>query len=255
MTSFSFAYSTRESHFCWENGTNEPRTAVRSAVSWHDDLANSFVSQSLTCKIFGNLTNPDLLLCAIHIALWASFCVAWLCLRNRGSNSAKTRPEPVVTLHEYTAPYSRSVLAFHALGFAAMYVGIIDAVLAGRAPSWFPGQRAVGTFAITAGAALLVWTVASFPSWRFRAKLDQGHALASGGAFGILRHPMYTGVNLIALGSAVWAPTAVTWSAFFLIVVGSELRARTEESVLRRAFGSRYTEYCKRTKRFVPGVY
>ena len=201
------------------------------------------------------MTNPDLLLCVIHLALWASFCVAWLCLRNRGSNSAKTSLEPVVTSQEYIAPYSRSVLAFHALGFAAMYVGIIDAVFAGRVASWFPGQRAVGTFAITAGTAVLVWAVASFPSWRFRAKLDRGHALASGGAFEMLRHPMYTGVNLIALGSTIWAPTAVTWSAFFLIVLGSELRARTEESVLRRAFGSRYTEYCRRTKRFVPGVY
>ena len=151
----------------------------------------------------------------------------------------KTSPQPVVTSQEYTAPYSRSAFAFHLLGFAAMNVGIVDAVLAGRVPSWFRGQRAVGTFAITGGAALLVWAIASFPSWRFRAKLDRGHALASGGAFGILRHPMYTGVNLIALGSAIWAPTAFTWSAFFLIVLGSELRARTEESVLKRAFGSR----------------
>ncbi|HEY2094670.1 MAG TPA: isoprenylcysteine carboxylmethyltransferase family protein [Thermoanaerobaculia bacterium] len=136
-----------------------------------------------------------------------------------------------------------------------MYVGIINAVLAGRGASWFPGQRAIGTFAITGGAALLVWAIGSFPSWRFRAKLDRGHELAMGGAFEILRHPMYTGVNLIGLGSAIWTPTAVTWIGFFLIVVGSELRARTEESVLSCAFGSRYTEYCERTKRFVPGVY
>ena len=62
-------------------------------------------------------------------------------------------------------------------------------------------------------------------------------------------------LNLLALGSAFWVPTLTVWAAFVLVVLGSELRARTEEGVLARAFGDAYIDYCGRTKRFIPGLY
>jgi len=216
-------------------------------------LANSFVSQSLKRKIRRRDESRSSPLRHPRCALGVVLCGMAVSPRSR-SNSAKTFPEPVVTSQEYTAPYSRSVFAFHLLGFAAMYIGIIDAVFAGRVPSWFPGQRAVGTFAITGGAALLVWAVASFPSWRFRAKLDRATLLPAGAYSDLATSHVYRRQShrprLRNLG-----PYRGHVERIFLIVLGSELRARTEESVLRRAFGSSYTEYCKRTKRFVPGVY
>jgi protein-S-isoprenylcysteine O-methyltransferase Ste14 len=62
-------------------------------------------------------------------------------------------------------------------------------------------------------------------------------------------------MNLLALGTAVWLPTILTWSAVVLMVIGSDLRGRAEEGVLRAAFGDQYREYCSRTKRFLPGIY
>jgi protein-S-isoprenylcysteine O-methyltransferase Ste14 len=57
------------------------------------------------------------------------------------------------------------------------------------------------------GAALMSWARVWFASWRFRAKVDASHQLATGGPFALLRHPIYMGLNLLALGSAVWDPT------------------------------------------------
>jgi protein-S-isoprenylcysteine O-methyltransferase Ste14 len=108
---------------------------------------------------------------------------------------------------------------------------------------------------IALGAAVMSWALQSFHSWRFRAKLDEGHQLATNGAFRLMRHPIYSGLTLLALGSAIWAPTGVIWSAFVLMAIGSELRARSEEVVLRQAFGDAYVAYSKRTRRFVPFVY
>jgi protein-S-isoprenylcysteine O-methyltransferase Ste14 len=59
----------------------------------------------------------------------------------------------------------------------------------------------------------------------------------------------------LALGSAIWVPTIIMWSGFLLIAVGSELRARSEEALLRHAFGAAYVEYSNRTKRFIPHIY
>jgi protein-S-isoprenylcysteine O-methyltransferase Ste14 len=63
------------------------------------------------------------------------------------------------------------------------------------------------------------------------------------------------GLNLLALGSAIWAPTPLLWIAFALMAIGSDLRGRAEERILEEAFGQRYRDYCGRTRRYVPYVY
>lgn len=63
------------------------------------------------------------------------------------------------------------------------------------------------------------------------------------------------GLNLLALGTALWVPTAIVWAAFVLMTIGSDLRARAEETLLERAFDPSYREYCARTRRFLPGIY
>jgi len=197
------------------------------------------------------MKNPDLLLYAAHVIFWASFGATRMLLRR----DAAPAESAATTSQEFTAPFSRTVLAFHMLGFAVLYFGIGNAVLPRRVPEWFGGQRIAGALVIAAGGVLMSWAVASFHSWRFRAKLDQGHELATNGAFALMRHPIYTGINLLALGSAIWVPTVIVWSGFVLLALGSELRARSEEHLLRRAFGERYADYTKRTKRFIPGIY
>ncbi len=136
-----------------------------------------------------------------------------------------------------------------------MYFGMAYAVIRGRVPVWFPGQRVAGALVIAGGAALVVSALVSFRSWRFRATIDKSHQLATGGPFRIMRHPIYMGLNLLALGSAIWVPTAIVWAGFVLMTVGSDLRARAEETLLADAFGPPYREYCARTRRFVPGLY
>jgi protein-S-isoprenylcysteine O-methyltransferase Ste14 len=200
------------------------------------------------------MSNPDLLLYWVHNGFWASFGVTRL-LRRSKDDPASSKPASVVTSDEHTARFSRTFLAFHILGFGVLYFGIGNAVLPRRVPTWFAGQRILGTLVIAVGAALMSWAVMSFHSWRFRAKLDRGHELATEGAFRFVRHPIYAGLTVLALGSAIWAPTWIVWSGFVFIALGSELRARAEEALLRHAFGARYLEYSERTKRFIPYIY
>ncbi|MFL5493652.1 MAG: methyltransferase family protein [Gemmatimonadales bacterium] len=139
--------------------------------------------------------------------------------------------------------------------FGLMYFGVGNAVLPNRVPSWFPGQRMVGFLVIMVGAVFMCWALLHFRSWRFRAQLDAGHELASAGPFRYVRHPIYLGLDLLALGTAIWVPTALTWIAALMMVIGSDLRGRAEEGLLRRVFGDAYAAYCARTSRFLPGVY
>jgi protein-S-isoprenylcysteine O-methyltransferase Ste14 len=196
----------------------------------------------------------DFLIYAAHTAFWWAFVITRLVLNTRERRGPGVATSPA-TDHSHTAPHSRALLAFHSFAFAAMYVGIAAAVLPARVPSWFPGQRVVGTLVILLGAALTSWTLVHFQSWRFRAALDPHHVLATGGPFRLVRHPIYLGLNLLALGSAIWVPTAMTWLGFVLMVIGSDLRGRAEERLLADAFGGAYGDYCAATRRFIPGIY
>lgn len=200
------------------------------------------------------MSNPDLLVYAVHLAFWGSFVLTRMRVRTPAGLPAADASTPVAD-REQTAPFSRALLTFHMTAFGVMYFGIGNAVLPNRVPTWFAGQALIGSVAIALGAALLCWTLVHFRSWRFRAKLEQGHQLSTGGPFRILRHPIYMALDLLALGTAIWVPTIIVWIAFVLMAVGGDMRARSEEALLGRAFGSAYAEYSRRTKRFLPGLY
>jgi protein-S-isoprenylcysteine O-methyltransferase Ste14 len=201
------------------------------------------------------MSNTDFAIYAVHTGFWWAFVLTRVLLRRRDRNEGSATGPAADSKEETAAPFSRMLLAFHALAFTAMYVGIGIAVLPHRVPSWFRGQRIAGTLVIAAGAALVVWALVSFRSWRFRAAIDSHHQLATSGPFRALRHPIYMGLNLLALGSAIWIPTPVVWTAFALMAIGSDLRARAEEALLTKAFGETYRKYSARTRRFVPGIY
>jgi protein-S-isoprenylcysteine O-methyltransferase Ste14 len=198
--------------------------------------------------------NADFLIYAVHGGFWAAFGVTRVVLNRRERSNGGVDAAPA-TSETFEVPGARALVAFHALAFGALYLGLGNAVIPGRVPIWFPGQRVVGTLVIAAGAVLASWSLAYFQSWRFQAKLDAGHQLATGGPFAFVRHPIYMGLNLFALGTAVWVPHPIVWAGVVLMVIGSDLRARAEEKLLARAFGEGYRTYCQRTARFIPGIY
>ena len=197
--------------------------------------------------------NPDLALYVVHVLFWASFIVT-RAVAARGA-SAAAPAGPAASGQAQTAPFSRALLVLHMIGFGVLYFGIGASVFPRRVPEWLPGQRIVGTIVIALGAVLMSSALLFFRSWRFRAKLDEGHQLATGGPFRLVRHPIYMGINLLAAGTAVWDPSIVVLAGAVLTIAGSDLRARSEEALLERAFGSVYEDYRRHTKRFLPGIY
>lgn len=196
----------------------------------------------------------DLLVYLAHALFWGSFGLTVLLVRRSARRAPSERVE-LTAGKPQTAPYSRALLVVHLLAFGTMYYGVGAAVLPRHVPHLFDGQSIVATLIIATGAWLICWALLYFGSWRIRAKLDEGHQLATGGPFRFVRHPIYLGLNLLALGTAVWIPTAILWGSWLLMIVGSDLRARAEEKLLAQVFGTTYSEYCNRTSRFLPGIY
>ena len=111
-----------------------------------------------------------------------------------------------------------------------------------------------GCLLALAGAALVLWSRAELGSaWSFVPMADQGTGLVTTGPYHLVRHPIYLGLSLLAMGEALafssWPAVAVVFSA---IVPTFVWRACAEERLLADTFGERYAHYRKLTKMMIP---
>ena len=83
-----------------------------------------------------------------------------------------------------------------------------------------------------------------------------GQQLERSGLYRLARHPSYLGLELILLAFALHTRV---WACFAVVLVPPTLavlyRIHVEEIALHLAFGADYEDYCRRTKRLIPGVY
>lgn len=190
---------------------------------------------------------------AFYALFFAVFVPRWL-LRWWHARDRRSVPRE----QEQAARGSQVPLVLHALAMGVLYAGLARAVLVGPAaadPTLVPPQRMAGGVLMLAAAALAAWTLAVFPSWRLAARIEHGHELCTAGPFRRVRHPIYLAMDLLALGTWLWAPTAFVGLGVVLVALAGDLRARTEERLLHDTFGASYDIYRRQAWRFLPGVY
>jgi protein-S-isoprenylcysteine O-methyltransferase Ste14 len=126
------------------------------------------------------------------------------------------------------------------------------------------GSRAVewGLAALTVAIAIAsVWLVNAAArrlgkQWALAARLVEGHTLIQDGPYRFVRNPIYTGMfgMLLATGlaAAQWIQLLV---AIVLFIAGTYIRIRSEERLLRGAFGSEFEAYARKVPALIPGIY
>ena len=92
-----------------------------------------------------------------------------------------------------------------------------------------------------------------FVSTSWGAQIFKDQPLFTTGPYAIVRHPMYTGLILAAVGSLL---IYFTWTTVLFAVIAPciLMRARREEAVLLAEFGEVWQEYCKRVPPFFPRI-
>lgn len=90
-----------------------------------------------------------------------------------------------------------------------------------------------------------------FASSVLAARLFEEHQLIMTGPFALVRHPMYLGLMLAALGSV---PMYFTWTTLFFVLFAPLLlmRAQMEERVLAAEFREAWVAYCARVPMLIP---
>lgn len=112
-----------------------------------------------------------------------------------------------------------------------------------------------GALLAVAGAILVSRARAELgAAWSFVARAGES-GIVTTGPYRLVRHPIYLGLSMLALGQAIAFGSGLAAVAVFFAIVPSFLwRARVEEDLLVRVFGERYLRYRARTKMLIPYV-
>ena len=92
--------------------------------------------------------------------------------------------------------------------------------------------------------------------WSLAARLVEGHKLITEGPYGVVRNPIYMGMfgMLLATGLAIsnWIGLLI---ATVVYAIGTAIRVRSEEKLLREAFGAEFEAYARRVPALVPFLF
>jgi protein-S-isoprenylcysteine O-methyltransferase Ste14 len=119
-----------------------------------------------------------------------------------------------------------------------------------------PSIQAVGL--VLAGLGVLgtvLSQVGMGTSWRIGVDESERTELVTGGAFALVRNPIFTAMAATGIGLALMVPNAVALAGVALLLVALQLQVRVvEEPYLLRTHGDAYAVYAARAGRFLPGI-
>jgi protein-S-isoprenylcysteine O-methyltransferase Ste14 len=88
--------------------------------------------------------------------------------------------------------------------------------------------------------------------WSARVEVKVDHQLIRSGPYAWVRHPIYTGMLLAGVGTAVFVGEWRAALAIGFAIAGFTLKARKEESLMSAEFGELYEEYRRGTGFLIP---
>jgi protein-S-isoprenylcysteine O-methyltransferase Ste14 len=152
-----------------------------------------------------------------------------------------------------------------AVTYATLFIGFLLVFLPGRVLEWSGVRRpaelgatqVLGLVVVVVGGALALWCVFTFVfvGKGTPAPFDPPRRLVVRGPYRYVRNPMYIGAGLALAGAALFYGSwpLLAYTAAFLLITHLFVLLY-EEPTLRRMFGPEYEEYCRRVKRWWPGV-
>jgi protein-S-isoprenylcysteine O-methyltransferase Ste14 len=114
--------------------------------------------------------------------------------------------------------------------------------------------NALGAALTLAGLAFSVWArLLLAGNWSGAVQVKHDHELIVDGPYRWVRHPIYTGLLVAFVGTAL---AVGEWRGVFAVVFAAALcrKLRLEEAVMRRQFGEAYADYAARVPALFPFV-
>jgi protein-S-isoprenylcysteine O-methyltransferase Ste14 len=176
--------------------------------------------------------------------LWMVLGAVWL-VKRFTMKKAKKR-ETLWEITEHSAP---TVLGFWILFENSWKWGWLNLRVLPEVPLVWD----TGLLITLVGIAISLWARQSLGgNWSSVVTLKDDHELIRQGPYRWIRHPIYTGILVAVLGTAMIKGHLRGWLGLVILFAGFYFKARREESFLRQEFGAGFEEHTQRTGMFLP---
>jgi protein-S-isoprenylcysteine O-methyltransferase Ste14 len=195
---------------------------------------------------------------SVILACWAAFILVWAV-------------SALNTKRDVRGGYGKIWRQFWLLRLVAGLVLIIFiAARIARGTAHFPNFGLIFLRGIFPQSPILDWTAAALSvigvgvaiwarvhlgrNWSSRPAVKENHELVTTGPYAYVRHPIYTGLIVMALGTAL---TGSFWGIGVFIVASLTfiLRIGKEEKIMLELFPDAYPAYQMRTKKLIPWLW
>jgi len=175
---------------------------------------------------------------------WIVFVAYW------AVGAVKTRR--TVSRESFASRYG--VLFLEILGFVLLFSDAAEIGVRGQRVVHRTYTLAVVGVALTwMGIAIALWARWHLGQyWSARVALKENHKLIRTGPYAHFRHPIYSGIDLAAVGGALAIDQWRCVAGVSLIVLGYWIKARKEESLPAAQFGEAFEEHFRHTGFLIP---
>ena len=179
--------------------------------------------------------------------IWMIWWVSWLIAAFWSDRAAKRPPRRRELLYRLLAVVG-AVLLFGA--YPHRYRQEIVLWRGAGVFDWAMVAATVLGFAFTWWARLHIGRL-----WSSSVTRKAEHRLIDTGPYGVVRHPIYTGITLASIATACIRGTVAGWVGVVVMTMGWYVKARLEEEFLRGELGEdQYSAYARRVPMLVPFV-
>ncbi len=185
---------------------------------------------------------------ARHIiaACWIIFFLYWL--MNAWSVKAAAKRQSWIKNLAHRAPIA---LGYYLLLFNNAREPLPGVLLSGTASA-----RLLGVVICISGLIGAIWSRNTLAgNWSSNVEFKQGHELVARGPYRFVRHPIYTSLLLMSLGTAIAAIRPGAIAGLVCVFAGAWIKLRQEEKLLMQHFPEEYPAYKARVKALVPFVF
>jgi protein-S-isoprenylcysteine O-methyltransferase Ste14 len=169
---------------------------------------------------------------------WVAFLVAWAILAAIHGRSGKRSS-------------SAGAVGLRLLLVATVYLGIFYSDSLRPFGDFTDGAATAGVMLCIVGLQFAVWArVTLGRSWGMPMTLHENPELVTGGPYRYVRHPIYTGLSAMLIGTSLVFPLAA--APCLGLVAYSAFAARREERDMEQRFPDMYPQYKRHSKFLVP---
>jgi len=113
----------------------------------------------------------------------------------------------------------------------------------------------LGVACMVIGASFGVWARFTIgTNWSGNVTLKEDHELMQRGPYALVRHPIYTALFTMLLGTALAYGEYFTAGIFVAAVLIFTIKLRSEERLMTEAFPDQYPEYRRHVKAIIPFI-